>query len=130
MNLFPKSWSWFREESGATLVETLVALSILVSVLLPASLFLGYVAFNPRNKDKIQAIGLAQSVMEQTLESYNFINKEKRMGKKWTIRQTVTRHRDLVIIDVKVYRMKDVEPIVSFHTERIYHKLEAADEKD
>jgi Tfp pilus assembly protein PilV len=111
-----------QEESGATLVETLVALSILVAVLLPVLLFLGYLSHSPRNRDRIQAIGLAQTMMETTLEQKDFVTKKEPYGRKWMIRQQVIHNKRLVGITVRVFRKQDTLAIASFYTERLAYQ--------
>jgi len=52
---------------GSTLVELLVAMSLLLGVILPAGAFLGYAANFPVNKEKIIALGDAQQEMEELI---------------------------------------------------------------
>ncbi len=58
---------------GTTLVEVLVSLALLLSVLLPASIFLGYIANYPDNRNKVIALSRAQTSMEQLLKEGKFI---------------------------------------------------------
>lgn len=116
-----KSQHDIKNEDGSTLVETLVAMAILVSVLLPAGMFLGYMANTPQNEEKIIALGLAQSEMEQVLDSGNYKNAEREIDNKWLIRNTIAKEDNLLQISVSVYRKNKSKPILKLITERLVY---------
>lgn len=96
----------FKSEDGTTLVELMVAISLLVVVLIPAGLFLGNLAHNPANKDKIIAVGMAQSELELLLgeDTPESINETIELNTGWTIERQVTLHEGWVFLKVGVYR--------------------------
>lgn len=117
----------YKDENGSTLVETLVAMAILVSVLLPTSLFLGYIAANPLNEEKIIALGLAQTEMEKIIASEKYENHEKTVDDRWIVTNTIIEQEDLVQIEISVYRKKRIEPVVTLTTERLLYENETSE---
>ena len=119
-----KSRGILKSEDGSTLIETLVASAILVSVLLPASMFLGYTANNPQNKEKILALSLAQSEMEKVLYEKTYAGYEKEVEGRWTLKNVVTSGDDLVQVEISVYRKNKLEPIITLTTERLLYETD------
>lgn len=111
-----------QDEDGSTLVETLVAMAILVSVLLPTSLFLGYIASNPLNKDKVTALGIAQSEMEQVLANKDYANNEEVIKGNWIIDRRISEEENLVLIRISIYRKDKPEPVITLNTERLQYQ--------
>ncbi len=111
-----------KNEDGATLVESLVAMAILVSVLLPAVMFLGYIANTNHNKDKIIALGLAQSEMETVLKNKSFSNSEREVGGRFIIQNKIVKEDKLVQINISVYRRNKPDPILKLTTERLLYE--------
>ena len=109
-------------EEGATLVELLVAMALLVSVLLPAGLFLGYVSHYPKNKETIYAAGMAQSAMESLIYEGDFEPRQHRKKLKpgWELVLTVTPNKRTVILQVRALRKG--RTVVSFTTARLLHE--------
>ena len=93
-----------KEEQGTTLVELMVALALLVGVLLPAGLFLGYVAYNPMNQQKIYAVGIAQTSLEAMLyeQDYNPIREVIILKPGWRLIEKVIREDKVVHLEVEV----------------------------
>lgn len=114
--------SKLKDEDGSTLVETLVAMAILVSVLLPTTLFLGFIAANPMNKEKITALGLAQSEMERVLASKEYPGTERVVEDQWIIKRVVSKKKKLVQVEVSVYRKNRTQPILTLNTERLLYE--------
>jgi Tfp pilus assembly protein PilV len=113
--------SHLKDEEGSTLIESLVAMTILVSVLLPASMFLGYVAASPQNEEKILALGIAQSEMEQVLGSRDYQNRSKIVDRKWTVQNRITKTENLVKIQIVVYRVNRTKPVIQLQTKRLFY---------
>jgi len=114
--------SVLKKEGGATLVETLVAMAILVSVLLPTSLFLGYVAFTPHNKEKIVALSIAQSEMETLLAEKKYLSDKKVVNDRWVIENRIESSGNFIQLKVSVYRKNKPKPIVILKTERLLYE--------
>lgn len=110
-----------KNEEGTTLIETLVAMAILVSVLLPTAMFLGYITTNPINKEKIKALGMAQTEMESILNNKRYQSAKKEIGEKWLIIDSTSVKNRLVNINVLVYKKHRSKPLVTLRTERLYY---------
>lgn len=105
--------------NGATLVELLVAMALLLSVLLPTGMFLGYMANYPQNKNKILALGKAQTALEELLHKKNYKQKESivESGSGWSVKEEVMPDSIRVYLRVRVYRHN--KEIVSLSTVRL-----------
>lgn len=119
-----KSLSTLKNETGSTLIETLVAMAILVSVLLPVSMFLGYAGNSPRNEEEIVALGLAQAEMEKTLSEEKYTEDEKIVGERWIVKKSVISELNLMQIEVSVYRNNKAEPLITLTTERLFYEVD------
>lgn len=109
-------------EEGTTLVETLVAMTILVSVLLPSGLFVAYIATNPINKQKMLALGIAEVEMESILNSKKYVSNRTEKDK-WIIESAISEAYNLLQIRVSVYRRTNPDKsIVTLTTERIVNE--------
>ena len=60
-----------QDEEGYTLIESLIAIAILLAVLVPSTVFLAYVGNNVIAKDKITAFNHARNTMEYVLATEN-----------------------------------------------------------
>ena len=110
---------FFSDTRGSSLVELLVSMALLISVLLPAGVFLGYVAHYPKNQEKIYATGIAQTVMEETIYHKLYDRKEESipLNPGWTLKQTVTPNEGWVHLEVVVFLRE--KQIVRFSTIRL-----------
>ena len=108
----------FLEEDGSTLVEVMVAMALLLSVALPAGMFLGYLAHYPINGEKIRAMGIAQSAMETMLQHDRFVQKSEveQMPGRWALERKQLLNAGWVYLEVTVYRHG--KALVSFSTVR------------
>ncbi|MEX2345034.1 MAG: hypothetical protein WD604_05430 [Balneolaceae bacterium] len=113
-----------KNENGSTLIETLVATAILVSVLLPVSMFLGYAANNPQNEEKILALGLAQAEMEKVLSEKSYTGFEKEIDDRWLVTGVITKDDNLVQVGVSVYRKNKQKPVITLTTERLLYEAD------
>jgi Tfp pilus assembly protein PilV len=110
-----------RHEAGFTLVETIIAISILMAVLIPAILFLGKAVMRQTASDAITAVNLAQEEMERTIALRTFRNRESSVlsgRKQWRVVRTADAAGGLVEIRVAVYRPNRPDPIVELKTLR------------
>jgi hypothetical protein len=119
LNIFNKR---LRSSNGYTVVETLIASAVLMSVLVPATLFLGKITMNRMGRDLIVASQLAQEEMEKTttFKLYTDDVKELRLDKKnWLIKREIEEWLGLIKINVQVFRDKKPDPVVELKTLRI-----------
>jgi prepilin-type N-terminal cleavage/methylation domain-containing protein len=111
-----------KSERGFTLIETLVAIALLLGVLIPAILFLGKATMSRSAGDLITAESLAVETMEKTTAFRLFRNSETLVEtdrKKWRVVRVINKNDGLVEIRVRVYRLRARDPIVEFKTLRI-----------
>jgi len=97
--------NFISDTAGTSLVELLVSMALLISVLLPAGVFMGYVAHYPKNQEKIYAAGIAQTEMEKTIFHKLFDQTEVTTPLKpgWTLKKTVTPDEAWVYIEIGVF---------------------------
>ena len=109
-------------EDGYTLVESLIALAILLAVLVPSAMFLTTIGNNTLSKDKIVAHNLARNTMEQVLASESDSSKVITTEDNWWVKQEVTRVEDLYQIKIEVFK-RDTSgtPKVTLQTARLWY---------
>jgi hypothetical protein len=92
-------------ESGHTLVETVAALALLITVLIPASMAAAQLFTRDRAAERSEALRRAERVVEMALRDEE---PESRVwsGEKglWRVVQNVRRSKGLYLITVQVYR--------------------------
>jgi len=69
----------FLKEDGYTLIESLVAMSIFVSVLIPLGSVVGNILIMSDNSMQRQALQIAQNEIRSVLESSHVFNAEKKV---------------------------------------------------
>jgi len=114
-----------NNEQGSSLVETLVALAILMAVLIPLMGLVGIWSASPHAKEKVKAAGFAQALIEQSiyLEQYNDSAFVPEPG--WQVIRTIEKDDAMVKIRVDVYRSNKTTPVFGVSTIRI--KYETSD---
>jgi type II secretory pathway pseudopilin PulG len=139
-NLFRQSFQHHGNvEAGATLVETLVALAILMTVLIPVIGFMAVLAGNHQAMEKVQALNYAQHSLESELLDQAWSDSLYLPDERWSIERSVETDSTLVFIRVEVFRRGKPDPLVKLSTARldysddkkrlnkVYHRL--ADEE-
>ncbi|TVR17229.1 MAG: hypothetical protein EA391_05470 [Balneolaceae bacterium] len=119
-NLFSKC----RSENGATLVETLVALAILMSVLVPLIGLMAILAGNHPAREKVRALNYAQLTLERSIFQQAWTDTTFNPDPGWRITRTVTRDSVLVEIRVDVFRREDLTSIMHLSTVRLGYETE------
>lgn len=111
-----------RSETGYTLVETLVAMALILGVLMPAILFFGKISTNPFNQDLIIASQLARAKLEQVaaLQEYRNSNEKLRYNNRtWQIKTEINNRFGLIEIHIKVFRPGRMKLLCELKTMRI-----------
>lgn len=109
-------------EDGYTLVESLIALAILMAVLVPSAMFLTTIGNNTLSKDKIVAHNLARNTMEQVLAAESNVSRVIQAEDNWWIKQEVNRAEDLYHIKIEVFKRDTLStPKVTLQTARLWY---------
>lgn len=116
-------WLTLAQDSrGYTLVETLVASAILLSVLIPATLILGRLTLGQQHHDLIVATQLARDEIERTVAEARYQDEEKQVavGKKHLrLVRDVQEQSGLLEIRIRVFKLRQTKPLVEIKTLRI-----------
>ena len=111
-----------QKEDGYSLVETLVAMAILLAVLIPSVMFLTYIGNNHLVRDKVESYQIARNEMEQIIAIENDTSVINKRGK-WLIKRTITNTNELHYIAIEVFKRDTLNaPIIRFETARIWNK--------
>lgn len=112
-----------KDESGNSLVETLVAMAILMTVLVPAIIFLGIAGNNSIARDKIASYHLAKNAMEHALAVAKDSSSIEKVNDKWLVRTKIENPSgDLYTIKVDVFRHDTLKPtLVTLNTSRLWY---------
>lgn len=111
----------FSSDDGYTLVETIVALALLVSVLVPTGAILTKTMLSRRSADLIAASQLARMTMERTIINGNYSNESQEVilnKKTWYVSREVRNEMGLVTLQVRVFRKNQVNPVLTLKTLR------------
>lgn len=111
-------------EKGATLSETLVAMAILMTVLVPVIGVLGILSGNHVVKDKIQALNYAQQTLENTLLHQSWSDSLYYPQTGWRVERTVLKDSSMVLIQIDVFRRDSFDPVLHLSTIRIDDQYE------
>jgi len=110
-----------HNEEGASLVETLVAMAILLAVLVPSTMFLTYIGSNWLVRDKADSIQIARNEMETIIATKNDSSLVRDEGK-WVIKRSIEKHDKLYYLQVDVFKRDTLQPpIITFETARIWY---------
>lgn len=112
-----------KAEQGYSLVESLVALALLMAVLVPAAMLLIYVGGNNLAKDKIVSLNYARNQMELVLASESDSTGFKKVDDTWWIKTEVLNDRNLYTIRVKAFKNDTLNtPHIELETARLWYK--------
>ena len=114
--------SKWQEEDGYSLVETLVAMAILLAILIPSSMFLTYITNNQLVRDKVESYQIARNEMEIIVATKNDSSLMNMKGK-WLIKRIITNKDDLYYLTIDVFKKDTLNPpLIRLETARIWHK--------
>jgi prepilin-type N-terminal cleavage/methylation domain-containing protein len=111
------------DESGYTLIEVLVSLVIFLIILVPTTYFISYLLTNPQNMDKINAVNLAEKVMETSIAGKLYFDDESTeevSGRQYRLVREISREGNLVTISISVFLPSKKRKIVEFSTVRSF----------
>ncbi len=111
-------------ENGYTLIETLIALVILMIVLTAFIHIITQLLTESRNLTKIQAIDLAESEMERWLLEEDFSESEYSrlfLGKWFGIHKLVRKDMYFNYLTIQVFYTGEKKPVIQLH--RVTRKL-------
>ncbi len=112
------------EEEGYSLIESIVAIALLLTVLVPVSAFLGSLATKRISKQKIEALAIAQASMENAIQLRDFTDKSVPVHDgKWILSEEYILNGDLVTIMITVAKPGRSRPGVSLQTARLLPPL-------
>ncbi len=106
---------------GYTLLEVLIATTILGVVVIPLVVLLGSLLVNYSTSDLLTATNLARAEMESTLHNRDFNNEEKQMklnNISWKIEKRLLENEGLLSIKINVSRAKEEKLLASVYTEK------------
>ena len=105
---------------GHSLVEVVVATSLLVTVLIPLSGLTIYLLTAERNEPHLVALTIGQQAMEETLHKRNYESQTLWLDEgRWRIRKTVSQAGNQITIVIRVFRKHRLEPLVELMTVRL-----------
>lgn len=126
-------WHELRErcisaEDGHTLVETVAALALLIGVLIPASGAAFQLLIHDGAVEKAEALRIAERTVEQALAAEQPRRRAWRAEeKRWRIVQDVRRHKDLYLVEVRVFPARSRGHVIQ--SEEIVGKRRALEKK-
>ena len=91
-------------EEGYSLVESLVAMAILLTVLVPSAMFLMYIGNNVLAKDKITSFNHARNQMEYVLATQNDSTIVRKLDSDWWVKRSVANSGNLKEITVQIFK--------------------------
>ena len=109
-------------ESGYTIVEVLVALTLLSVALVPITQFAARLISNTDTRDLIVATDLARSEMEYVVseKDYYLGSTEVRKNRKdWRVERKIRKRDGLIAIHILVYRKGRAGPVAELRTLRL-----------
>lgn len=124
--LFWTGMNWInkliQDEEGYTLIESLIAIAILLAVLVPSTVFLAYVGNNVIAKDKITAFNHARNTMEYVLATENDSTITKQIESNWWVKRVIVQDGNLREIRIEVFKRDTLtEPLITLETARLWY---------
>lgn len=111
---------WMRDASGYSLVETVVALSLVVTVLVPLSSLAIYLFTVKQGEPQVAAQALAQRYMEDAISTASYTSDTFWLeSRHWQVRKTVQERGALVTITIRVFRHQRPQPLAELSTVRL-----------
>lgn len=112
--------NWLQED-GYSLIETLIAMAILMVIVVPTIMFLTYIGNNHLVNDRIESFQIARNEMETVIATKNDSSSIKHIDK-WVIKRTIKRKNELHYLIVDVFEKDTLKlPVITLETARIWN---------
>ena len=95
-----------REEDGYTLLETLVAMALFLSVLIPLGVAIGNLTLGDSAATLNVTLQIAQSEMSRALLRHDFHDERKQDERGFLIERKVERKGNIVDLSVSIFSLK------------------------
>ncbi len=106
--------------AGYSLVESTVALALMVTVLAPAAGFVVHLTGRHLARQKIEALAIGQKALEKSIATLRFVNQiTVDADEKWVVSEEYQVEEDLVTIQISVTRKGSSQPEISLRTARL-----------
>jgi Tfp pilus assembly protein PilV len=109
----------FKSEEGSTLIENLVAFTLLTGVVILLISITIKLSTVSNAEQKIKAITLAQSVMEETIYQQDYSDKTFKIGNKWDIQRKIEENGYKRLITIRVLNSKNQIKLAELKTIRL-----------
>jgi len=96
-----------KTERGYTLIETVIAMAIFLSVLIPLIGTMGTMMFDRKSMTATKALMLAQSEMSTTIAHQDYINAIKTSEPGFILTKNIDRYNSLIEIRITVKSSSD-----------------------
>ena len=111
---------FIHDRAGYSLIETVVATSLVVTVLLPLSGMAIYLLTVKQNEPHLVALTIGQQAMEQTLETRDYEGTTLYLDdSRWRVQKTVTQNGNQITIVIRVFRRHRPKPLAELMTVRL-----------
>ncbi|MCK5148073.1 type II secretion system protein [bacterium] len=104
-------------EDGFTLVESIVAMAIVVGVLIGTLMIMGRMAASTKTRDRLIAFSMAVEEMENQIAFRKQCSEKRRIQwdhRFWDVERSIVSSMGLMEIEVKVYKQGNERPLVKF----------------
>lgn len=95
-----------NKDEGYTLIEMLVALTLLLILLFMTTQVLGFFTVNKQSDVYLDAVLLARNQMEKVLLLHDYNNLEKELKGKLVLKQNIEQKDRLLLISIGIYNKK------------------------
>lgn len=111
---------FLRETAGHSVVEVVVATSLVVTVLIPLSGLAIYLLTAEQNEPHLVALSIGQQVMEETLHKRDYESQTVWLHEdRWRVQKRISQAGNQITIVIRVFRQHRPEPLVELMTVRL-----------
>ena len=108
-----KSWA---DQRGYTLIETLVAMGLFLSVLIPVGVTMGNLMLDDSVNRVASALRAGQTEVSRVMTEHDFTNGTRKIDQSFTVERSVTLSRNLVDVQIIVRDFKSpARSILTLH---------------
>ena len=111
---------FLRDIAGHSLIEVVVATSLMVTVLIPLSGMVVYLMNSRQNAPHLVALAIAEQFMEETLHERSYVSRHVALDRdRWLVQKTIRQEGNRVIIVIRVFRRHRPRPLAEVMTVRL-----------